>query len=241
LVNNGHTAQLNLKGQYVIKNVAPQSENYKVEQIHFHWGHANDNINGSEHLYEGKAYPLEMHIVSYSNWYSSISDAMTNTRSLAVVGLFFELSEEPNELLQPLVDGLANIRNQGEKTPISDKFNLKKLVDEHRLLRYYRYDGSLTTPPCYESVIWTVAIDPLKLSLSQLHAFRYLHNNEAKLIENTYRKVQPLGTRLLFRSFLSENIYQDYKQRSSIVDSGHHLINNVKLMIILISLLKIIF
>jgi hypothetical protein len=92
----------------VIKNVAPQSENYKVEQIHFHWGHANDNINGSEHLYEGKAYPLEvrlnysfynlslfpskMHIVSYSNWYSSISDAMTNTRSLAVVGLFFEVT-----------------------------------------------------------------------------------------------------------------------------------------------------
>jgi carbonic anhydrase len=118
---------------------------------------------------------------------------------------------------------------------------LKELVGEESLLRYYRYDGSLTTPPCYESVLWTVLIDPLKLSLSQLESFRYLHNHQGKAIENTYRTIQPLGTRLLFRSFLADNIHEDYKQRSSIVDSGHQLTNNVKLIIILLSLLKIIF
>ena len=102
-------AQLNFKGQYVFKNIVPNGENYKVEQIHFHWGHSYDNNNGSEHVYEGKPYPLEvssidlflnllsfsfsskMHIVSYSNWYSNIRDAMTNTRSLAVIGVFFEV------------------------------------------------------------------------------------------------------------------------------------------------------
>lgn len=116
------------------------------------------------------------------------------------------------------------------------------MVGEEPLLRYYRYDGSLTTPPCYESVIWTVLVDPLKLSLAQLQAFRYLHNHEGKSIENTYRAVQPLGTRLLFRSFVSENIHEDYKQRSSLIDNnGQNLTNNVKLMIILISLLKLIF
>jgi hypothetical protein len=30
-------------------------------------------------------------MVTYSNWYSNISDAMTNTRALAVVGIFFEV------------------------------------------------------------------------------------------------------------------------------------------------------
>jgi len=100
--------QLSLKNQYLFKNVAPGSEDYKVEQLHFHWGHSNDNINGSEHLHEGQSYPLEvnirnlsyhfyflfffkMHIVSYSSWYSSLGDAMTNTRGLAVVGIFFEV------------------------------------------------------------------------------------------------------------------------------------------------------
>ena len=32
-----------------------------------------------------------MHIVSYSSWYSNIGEAMTNTRALAVVGVFFEV------------------------------------------------------------------------------------------------------------------------------------------------------
>jgi carbonic anhydrase len=107
--------------------------------------------------------------------------------------------------------------------------------------RYYRYDGSLTTPPCYESVIWSVLLEPLKLSLYQLHAFRYLHDDKAKLIENTYRPVRPLGTRILFRSFQSENIHEDTKPRMKLAENnGQYLINNMKLIIILISLLIIV-
>ena len=33
---------------------------------------------------------------------------------------------------------------------------------------YYRYDGSLTTPPCYQSVIWTVFDEPLTISANQV-------------------------------------------------------------------------
>ena len=83
LVNNGHTgkflytqeiilnntfffiAQLNLKNHYVLKNVAPQSKDYNVEQIHFHWGHSSDLANGSEHLLNGRSYPLEVSITSF--------------------------------------------------------------------------------------------------------------------------------------------------------------------------------
>ena len=53
-------AQLNLKHHYVLRNVAPASEDYIVEQIHFHWGHSKDSVNGSEHLLEGQSYPLEV-------------------------------------------------------------------------------------------------------------------------------------------------------------------------------------
>jgi hypothetical protein len=62
--------QLSLKNQYLFKNIAPGSEDYKVEQLHFHWGHPNDNINGSEHLHEGRSYPLEVNIRNLSyNFY----------------------------------------------------------------------------------------------------------------------------------------------------------------------------
>ena len=38
---------------------------------------------------------------------------------------------------------------------------------------YYRYNGSLTTPPCYESVIWTVFKDPITMSQAQVIDIKY--------------------------------------------------------------------
>jgi len=73
----------------MLKNVAPLSEYYKVEQLHFHWSDSNDNIDGSEHWLNGQSYPLEMHVVTYSRLFSNINEAMPNTRALAVVGVFF--------------------------------------------------------------------------------------------------------------------------------------------------------
>ena len=53
-------AQINMKNHLRLKHVTPISEDYVVEQIHFHWGDADDTINGSEHLLEGRSYPLEV-------------------------------------------------------------------------------------------------------------------------------------------------------------------------------------
>ena len=108
--------------------------------------------------------------------------------------------------------------------------------------RYYRYDGSLTTPPCYESVLWTVLLEPIKLSFPQLHAFRYLHDEHAKIIQNTYRQVQPLGTRKLFRSFHAKDLHEDIKQRTAYIENnGQNIKNNMKLIVVLISLFTIVF
>ncbi|CAF1488670.1 unnamed protein product, partial [Didymodactylos carnosus] len=60
LLNNGHTAQLNFNKHYVMYNIAPESEDFHVQQLHFHWGNYKDNVNGSEHLLEGQPYPLEV-------------------------------------------------------------------------------------------------------------------------------------------------------------------------------------
>lgn len=45
-------------------------------------------------------------------------------------------------------------------------FNIRELLPD-RLDEYYRYEGSLTTPPCYPSVLWTVFRHPVKISQEQ--------------------------------------------------------------------------
>ena len=42
----------------------------------------------------------------------------------------------------------------------------------HLLHYYYSYKGSLTTPPCSESVTWIVMEEPVQVSQDQLDAFR---------------------------------------------------------------------
>jgi carbonic anhydrase len=53
------TARINMHNHFVIKHLAPQSEDYVVDHVHFHWGDV-DSMNGSEHLLEGQSYPLEV-------------------------------------------------------------------------------------------------------------------------------------------------------------------------------------
>ena len=46
-------------------------DTYVMEQLHFHWGH--DHHQGSEHLIDGKAYPVEVssyrHLLNYPYTY----------------------------------------------------------------------------------------------------------------------------------------------------------------------------
>jgi carbonic anhydrase len=65
-------------------------------------------------------------------------------------------------------------------------------VDVNKLLpanrASYRYDGSLTTPPCSEGVRWIVMTTPIQLSADQIKAF-------TAIIHDNNRPTQPLHGR----------------------------------------------
>ena len=46
-------------------------------------------------------------------------------------------------------------------------FPLEQLLP-YDLTSFYRYSGSLTTPPCHESVVWTVFYEPVQISKAQV-------------------------------------------------------------------------
>ncbi|KAK4807670.1 hypothetical protein QYF61_019368 [Mycteria americana] len=93
----------------------------------------------------------------------------------------------------------------GQTTAVPS-FSLQDLLPP-RLDLYYRYNGSLTTPPCFQSVLWTLFQQPVRISLAQLEQLQgTLYATEAaepqpqRLVDN-FRVPQELNQRLVRSSF----------------------------------------
>ncbi|BFZ05457.1 hypothetical protein BsWGS_08496 [Bradybaena similaris] len=185
----GHTAELILSGPSLFLRGGSLPDIYKLIQIHFHWG--QNNRRGSEHCINGKYYPMEMHMVHTQRRFASVADASPKPFGLAVLAFFFEVGEfNPN--FDKLVSNLRNISNANDEVEI-ETFPVSDLIPA--TFDFYRYDGSLTTPPCSESVIWSVGVPTIKISQEQLNAFRALYDEERHRLVNDFRPVQPLNKR----------------------------------------------
>ncbi|XP_063395879.1 carbonic anhydrase 2-like [Mytilus trossulus] len=200
LINNGHTAQLNILGDLTVSG-GGLSGTFKTAQLHFHWG--SDSNKGSEHLRNTKKYPLEMHIVNFNSKYGNLGNAADKSDGLAVLGFWFKVVAEDNKMFATLVSNLTSIQNADAEAEVTG-FLVSDLIIP-KLDRYYRYKGSLTTPPCFESVTWTMFEETIPISESQLRQFRNL--KEAKpshKIVNNFRPTQMLNGRRVSRSFKVE-------------------------------------
>merc|ERR1719273_741146 len=60
------------------------------------------------------------------------------------------------------------------------------------------YFGSLTTPPCYESVTWLLLHEAMNISESQMAMFKTLLDENNNPIIDNRRPVQPLNGRTVF-------------------------------------------
>ncbi|XP_041367939.1 carbonic anhydrase 14-like [Gigantopelta aegis] len=170
--NNGHTVQINTVGDFYITNGGLEHV-YKTAQFHFHWGQANHQ--GSEHYIEGQAYPLEMHVVNYNHdLYSDITEAVTRPMGLAVLGVLFEISDKENKALKPILKAIRKVKDPEKEDAREIKPMSIRDVLPADINRYYRYNGSLTTPGCFESVIWTVFERKQTISLDQMLEFRQI-------------------------------------------------------------------
>ncbi|GFR77362.1 carbonic anhydrase [Elysia marginata] len=180
------------------------SDTYNVAQFHFHWG-ASSRV-GSEHTINDKEYPMELHIVHYGQKHGALSQAAARPNGLAVLGFMFEISESDNPSLAPIVDKLSEVKYKGNATALAT-FSLRDIIPTS-LTRFYRYSGSLTTPPCYESVAWTVFTSTIPISESQLQKFRQVMSSDKdavtkayKPLVNNYRPPQPINGRVVYANF----------------------------------------
>ncbi|XP_040189686.1 carbonic anhydrase 14 [Rana temporaria] len=204
LTNNGHTVKLSLPPLMRLRGL---SNNFTAVQLHLHWG-SEEHPGGSEHHINDQDYPAELHIVHYNaDRFADINEAKDKPNGLAVLGILITTGSSDNP-------GYANIINALQRVSFADQsvtipsFNVEELLPS-KLDQYFRYSGSLTTPPCFQSVTWTVFHNPVQISQSQMDKLRKtLHSTPVsrppEVLEKNVRHIQPVNKRTVYSSFVIE-------------------------------------
>ena len=143
-------------------------ELFTLKQFHFH--------HPSEHRIDGRGLAMEIHFVHVNR---------TSTAAL-VVGVFVVAGTE-NPTLETIWRAMP--KTVGE-TRTSQRIHPAHLLPEQR--DRFRYEGSLTTPPCSEIVQWNLFRRPITASKAQIETF-------AALFPNNARSVLPLNRRFVLQ------------------------------------------
>ncbi|MGE0372555.1 MAG: carbonic anhydrase [Gammaproteobacteria bacterium] len=162
VINNGHTIQVNFDSG---SGIAIDGRQFDLKQFHFH--------APSENHIQGKSYALEGHLVH--------ADKDGN---LAVVAVMFEPGAA-NEVIDQAWKVMPE--KAGGKSALGAKVSAEGLLPVQR--DYYRFNGSLTTPPCSEGVRWLVMKEAMTASEAQIEQFAHVMHHP------TNRPLQPLFAR----------------------------------------------
>jgi carbonic anhydrase len=121
---------------------------------------------GSEHTMNGIRYPMEIHLLFYSSIYNSLAEARDRPKGLAVIALFYDITTDLDHRANPFTKFLIEIITPTMNYTMleNEKFSLKEVLGGPLDWNYITYRGSLTTPPCSQSVIWIVSLKPMKIS-----------------------------------------------------------------------------
>jgi carbonic anhydrase len=162
IIDNGHTIQINYApGSFITVD----GKQYELQQFHFH--------KPSEEKLNGKNFDMVAHLVH--------KDADGN---LAVVAVLLKKGSA-----SPLVKTLwSNLpKEKGHEMAVDAvTINIADLLPSDKA--YYTFAGSLTTPPCSESVTWFVLKNPSSISSDEIARF-------GKSYPMNARPTQPLNGR----------------------------------------------
>jgi len=185
LMNNGHTLQVN--GNFGALHLPDGT--YDAQQLHFHFA--------SEHTVKGKQFAGEMQIVHQKRGATGMND-------LAVLAVLLEpFTEGGSGGALPTAEsadffaliGMADSQHLPEEghaaeRPLGTAVKLGPVLRPQLEGKFYHYKGSLTTPPCSETVHWFVFDHPMFISSDIIWDFKVLFPSPAN-----HRPVQPLNDR----------------------------------------------
>ncbi|XP_070389222.1 carbonic anhydrase 3-like [Dermacentor albipictus] len=191
----------------------------------FHWG--SGSRQGSEHHVDGIAYPMESQLV-YTNEKYSAADAAKEHDGVAIIATLyrvtfvdFESVKAMRAVLAALNSGARSKRRRRRLLPWMvrrltgrgdsssgradthvPRLTLDSLMPPAGRDEFYTYRGSLTVPPCTESVSWTVFNRQAFITESLLQKLRRLKDRTGlKPLMDNFRPPQKLNDRRIISSF----------------------------------------
>ncbi|NIY71212.1 carbonic anhydrase family protein [Marivivens donghaensis] len=161
VVDNGHTIQVNVANG---GGMTIGGKYFELLQFHFH--------APSEHAINGTRAPMEVHYVHKA------ADGQ-----LAVIGVLM-IGGGTNALFNTIMTGASVEASSGFE--LVGHYDLTDLLPENTSV--YRYQGSLTTPPCSETVLWTVMQQPVAVSDESVAAFTKRYAMNARSLQPVNRR-----------------------------------------------------
>ena len=169
MVNKGSTVEFTYAPGSFIRSLGTD---YTLAQFHFH--------TPSEHTLDAVSYPLELHMVHVD----------ASGAPAVVVGVFIKRGAA-NTALATAFNNLPQSKGDVSQ-PAGASINAAHLLPGN--LTHFRYQGSLTTPPCTEGIRWYVMRTPIEMSDAQIATYQNLPQ-----LNPSARPLQPVNGRTVLK------------------------------------------
>jgi len=169
IIDNGHTIQQKFAPGNG-NTITVDGKTYELVQFHFH--------HPGEEAFDGKRYDMVAHLVYQSK-----------DKSIAVIGVSIK-EGRPNPLVTTLWENLPPEKNKEHDSAAIEVNAIQLVPAKHS---YYKFQGSLTIPPCTPGLTFYVLDSPMELSKEQIAKFAAIYPDNA-------RPLQPLNGRIVQHS-----------------------------------------
>ncbi|KAK8918337.1 Bifunctional monodehydroascorbate reductase and carbonic anhydrase nectarin-3 [Platanthera zijinensis] len=146
---------------------------YRLKQMHWHIP--------SENSFNGHRFSLELHCLHQN----------AIDQKMAMVSIIFEVGK-PDRFIAKVEKHIGTIRRKVNAAVSLGLVDPAEVIRDFR--RYYRFQGSITVPPCTEGVTWTVNREVRTISMEQLELLKGAVMPE---YANNARPQQHLNDRLI--------------------------------------------
>ncbi|XP_016282908.2 carbonic anhydrase-related protein 11 isoform X3 [Monodelphis domestica] len=200
LYNTGrHVSFLPAPRPVVNVSGGPLLYSHRLSELRLLFG-ARDGA-GSEHQINHESFSAEVQLIHFNQeLYGNLSAASRGPNGLAVLALFVNVAANSNPFLSRLLnrDTITRISYKNDAYFVQD-LSLEQLFPES--FGFITYQGSLSTPPCSETVTWILIDRALNVTSLQMHSLRLLSQNPPSQIFQSLsgngRPLQPLAHRAL--------------------------------------------